>query len=335
MPLKLYRRKGSRIYKYRGTIGPAGRRKFLSGTCHTADKDIAARQIAQLEADYWKGHFDGPGAILTFDGGCVLYLAAGKGDKFLPPVRKYLGATLVNDINSGIIRQMALELYPDWSGASRNRAAIMPAQSVINHCAASKLCDRIQVERFKEDTKEKPPATLEWIKEFGTAAKPHLGAYALFMFLTGARPTEALEADIDLASRTALLHESKIGHERRAHLPAMLVAALANLPEVKGRPAFVYRAVDDLRPAWEGAIERAGIQRLTPHCCRHGFITGLLRRQIDVKTVSWLADMSVQTLVKTYAHAIKDRSLTDVLTTAESVQSVSDISESLLKTGTT
>jgi integrase len=335
MPLKLYRRKGSPIYNYRGTIGPAGRRKFMSGSCKTASKDIAARQIAEIEARYWGGHFDGPGSVLTFAQAAIMYRAAGKGDKFLAPVEAYLGNTLVKDISPGIIQQMAVALYSHWSMASRNRGAIIPAQAVINYAAESGLCQRIRVKRFKPDTKEKPFVTLEWLKKFGEAASPQLYAYGLFMFLTGARPTEALEADIDLPSRTALLHESKIGHERRAHLPAMLVAVLANLPEIKDRPLFFYRKLADLEAAWNRAVERAGIQFMTRHCCRHGFITGLLRQKIDVKTVAWLADMTVETLVKTYAHAIKDRTLTDALVNAESVQPVSTIAENLLKTGTT
>lgn len=334
MPLKLYRRKGSRIYHYRGTIGPTGRRKFFSGSCKTENQDIAARQISEIETDYWKGHFDGPGSILTFEQAAINYQAAGKGDKFLAPVRKYFGTTLVKDINPGIIQAMAVALYPHWSAASRNRGAIIPAQAVINHCSESGLCQHIKVKRFKPDTKEKPYVTLEWLKAFREEAHAHLGAYALFMYLTGARPSEALECELDLPGCTALLHESKIGHERRAHLPAMLVAALANLPKVNGRPVFVYRTVDDLRQTWLSVAARAGIQRMTPHSCRHGFITGLLRRRVDVKTVSWLADMTVETLVKTYAHAIKDRTLTNVLTSAEDVQSVSHVAENLLKTVT-
>src|SRR5260221_483491 len=334
MPLTLYRRKGSTIYNYRGTIGPAGRRKFFSGSCKTTSKDIAARQIAEIETRYWGGHFDGPEPILTLRQAAVMSRAAGKGDKFLPPVEAYLGATLVKDISPGVIQQMAGALYSHWSMASRNRGAIIPAQAIINYAADSELCQRIRVKRFKPDTKEKPFVTLEWLQKFGKEASPQLYAYALFMFLTGARPTEGLGCTPDLPSCTALLHESKIGHERRAHLPAMLVAVLANLPHVKGRPIFIYRNVDDLRLAWAAITKRAKIQRMTPHCCRHGFITGLLRRGIDVKTTAWLADMTVETLVKTYAHAIKDRTLTDVLTSVESVHSVSDIAENLLKTGT-
>src|SRR5216684_3189599 len=228
MPLTLFRRGKSGILCYRGTIGPTGRRKSFYGSCKTSNKDIAARQVAEIEARYWKGCLDGPESILTFAQAAANYRAGGKGDKFLPPVEKYFGNTLVKDINPGVIQTMAMVLYPHWSEASRNRGAVIPAQAVINYAAESGLCSRIRVKRFKPDTKEKPFVTLEWLQEFGKKASPQLYAYGLFMFLTGARPTEALEADIDLPSRTALLHESKIGHERRAHLPAMLVAVLAN-----------------------------------------------------------------------------------------------------------
>jgi integrase len=329
MPLKLYRR--GAIWHYRGTV--AGRR--LRGSCKTADKAIASRQIAEIETKQWKCDFDGPQAVLTFAQAAIAYRAAGKSGRFLEPIEDYFRDTLVKDITPGMIRQMAMNLFRHCSGVSRNRMAIVPAQAVINYAAKSSLCQPIRVERFETETKEKGFATLEWIQAFQQHASPQLGGFALFMFLTGARPTEALEAEIDLKGATALLRESKIGHERRAHLPAMLVAALANIPEVPGRPLFFYRVRDCLRPAWNAVIERAGIQRLTPHCCRHGFITGLLRRGIDVKTVSWLADVSPETLLKTYAHAIMDRRLTDVLIDAPLTHETIESARNQRKTGTT
>lgn len=329
MPLKLYLRNG--IWHYRGTI--AKRRLRGSTGIPKEHKNIAARKVAKIEVGAWKCHTDGPESVLTFAQAAIMYRAAGKSDSFLAPIEDYLKDTLVKDIRPGMIRQMAMDLFSHNSGASRNRRAIIPAQAIINYAADSELCQRIRVKRFKEETKEKPFATLEWVQKFGKEASPQLKAYALFMILTGARPTEALEADIDLPSRTALLHESKIGHERRAHLPAMLVTALANLPKTN-RPLFFYYNIEDLRPAWDGAIKRAGIQRLTPHCCRHGFITGLLRRRIDVKTVAWLADMTPEVLLNTYAHAIKDRRLTDILTDTDLAQEIDEAMVSARKNGT-
>jgi integrase len=320
MPLTLYRR--GKIWHYRGTV--AGNR--LRGSCKTPDKAKAARKASKIEEREWKCDTDGPEAVLTFSQAAEMYETAGKSMRFVGPIEDYFKDTLVKNIKSGMIQDMAMELYGHCSGASRNRLGIIPAQAIINHAARSEKCQRIRVERFKTETKEKPFATLEWVKAFGKEASPQLYAYALFMLLTGARPTEGLEADIDLSGGTALLHESKIGHERRAHMPAMLVAAIANIPKIPGRPTFFYRNIEDLRPTWDSAITRAKIQRLTPHCCRHGFITGLLRKGIDVKTVSWLADITPEVLLNTYAHARKDRSLTEVLVDTDLTQEASDTS---------
>src|SRR5215471_8036643 len=244
MPLSLYRR--GTIWHYRGTVGPAGRRKKLRGSCHTSDRDTAAREVAAIEKRYWDGHFHGPAAILTFEQACTLFLADGKSGRFLQPVRDYLGDTLVRDITPARIKAMANELYGHCTNASKNRLGIAPAQTVINYAAEKELCVRIRVPRFKAEHKEKTPATLEWVQAFMRQAKPHLGAYALFMFLTGARPSEALavdpDLDLDLQRALVTIRQTKIVRDakmppkpRTAHLPPMLVAALANLKRVPGR----------------------------------------------------------------------------------------------------
>lgn len=334
MPLKLYRRKG--IWNYRGTVGPTGRRQRLHGSCQTENKDIAARLVAEIEKRYWDGYFDGPSAVLTFRRAVALYRSAGKSDEFLLPLEDYLGDTLVKDINGGIIRQMAIELFGNNSGASRNRRAITPVQAVINHAAESDLCSPIRVKRFPVEKSEKEPATLAWVKSFQASAKPHLGAFALFMFLTGCRPSEALsidrDKDLDLKAATVIIRETKMSRERKAHLPALLVTTLANLPEVEGRPLFVYRKYIDMRWSWHHTIEKAGISVLTPHCCRHGFATELLRRGVDVVTVAWLGGWaSPAQVLKTYGHAMKRRDQTDILAGEPLTHAVDDIARSARK----
>jgi integrase len=332
MPLKLYQR--GKVWHYRGTV--AGRR--LRGTCKTSDKAIASRQVAEIEAREWKCGFDGPQAVLTFAQAAILYRAAGKSGRFLAPVEDYFRDALVKDIKPGTIRQMAMTLYPHCSGASKNRLAIIPAQAVINHAAESELCQHIRVKRFDVETKVKEPATLEWVRAFQEEASSHLGAFALFMFLTGCRPSEAVGLqweDVNLEGKTALIRESKMGTERKAHLPDMLIVALANVPKVRGRGVFVYRHYDHLLSAWDRVIERAGIERLTPHCCRHGFATGLLRKGIDVKTVAYLGGWADATQVlKTYGHALKDRTLTDVLIDTPVTHPTSQSARKARKSGT-
>ena len=332
MSLTIYRR--GKIYHFRGTI--AGRR--LRGSCKTADKAIAARQIAEIETRQWKCSFDGPQAVLTFAQAAFLYRKAGKSLRFLAPVEDYLRDTLVKDINPGTIKQMAIELFPNCSGASKNRLAIGPAQAIINHAAELQLCPTIRIKRFEEETREKIPATLEWVHAFMRAARPHLGAYAMFMFLTGCRPSEAVNVrweDLDLEGRTVLLRETKGSTERTAHLPEPLFVILANLPRVKGRGVFVYKTYGDFQHAWDDAIARAGIRRLTPHCMRHGFATELLRRGLDVLTVAHLGGWKDPgQVLKTYGHANKNRKLTDLLVDPPLTQPVSRETIKPRKTGT-
>jgi integrase len=333
MSLKLYLRNG--IWNYRGTIGPAERRSRLRGSCKTADKDIAARQIAEIETNYWKGHFDGPGAILTFRRAAQLYRAAGKSERFLSRIEEHFKETLVKDITAGAVRQMAIDLYPKCTAASRNRQGIGPAQAVINFAAESELCSPIRVKRFKIDAKVKEPVTLEWLEPFMANANPAIAALALFMFLTGARIGEAVAVqweDVSLNGCTVLIRQSKVSTERVSHLPTRLVAALANLPRVNDRPVFVYQHADDIVRAWHSTIKRAGIKRLTPHSCRHGFATGLLRKGVDVVTVAKLGGWRTPAQVlKTYGHAINDITLTDRLIDAAVTHAPVKVAESLLK----
>lgn len=345
MSLQLFRRDG--FWHYRGTIGPPERRTRLRGSTKLQDtqanKSTAQRHIAEIEAQYWKGCQDGAGAILTFAEAARLYRAAGKDNKFLPPVEDYLRGWLVRDIKPSTLTMMANELFPNNSGASKNRRALTPAQSVINHCAKAELCSPMMIkDRFQEDGEAKEPATLEWINAFRTTASEVLGTYALFMFLTGCRPSEALavdpDRDLNLSAATVTIRNKKERGQhkgkRKAHLPAMLVAALANMPREPGRPLFWYQRYNSVTWPWDQAIKRAGIEHLTPHCCRHGCATQLLRRGLDVVTVGWLIDMTPEMVLETYGHALKDATLTDRIIDAPLTRAMLEVVENTAKTGT-
>lgn len=345
MPLKLYRR--GTVWHYRGTIGPASRRQRLRGSTNTSDKDIAAREIANIEKRYWDGHHSGPAAVLTFDQACTQFISDGKpfmvgAVNVVEAAREHFKMTPISEVTSMTVRAMALDLYGHCTNASKNRLAITPVASIINHCAELELCSPIRIKRFPPQHKEKEPATLEWVQAFQAQAKPHLGTYALFMFLTGARPSEALavdrDKDLDLQKAVVTLRQTKVEKDklvtvtRKAHLPPMLVAALANLKTVPGRPLFVYREYGHMIETWKAEIDRAKIEDLTPNCCRHGFATELLRRGVDVHTVAWLGGWaSAAQVLKTYGHALKQRNLTNLLTDTPHAQAVDDIALSIRK----
>lgn len=312
MPLELYRR--GKIWHYRGTV--AGRR--LRGSTKTADKATAQVAAAKVEDEAWKCHHFGPQAVLTFAQAAIAYRAAEKPHRFLDAIEDHWKDTPVRSITPGAIRQAAIKLLPRAKGSTRNRNVIVPTQAIINHAASLGLCQPLKVERFSFVVKPKTPATWEWIERFMAVASPHLGALACFMFLTGARISEALEVrwkDVDLAARRATIRQGKLGGvERRAHLPQPLVVALANIPGERHPDAkvFGYSSRDTAKPVWRAACKRAGIEPLSYHCCRHGFATAMLHAGVDPITTAKLGGWKdPRHVFATYGHPQGDDTLAE------------------------
>lgn len=318
MPLEIYRR--GAIWHYRGTVN--GRR--LRGSAKTADRKIAERVKAEVERRAWQRHFDGPSAGLTMAQVFNAYLDAGRSDRFLLKLAEHWRDTPVEDVHAETVRRAARKIYPTANEPTWNRQVIKPTQAAINYAAGLGWCPRISVKRFAESPEIKTPATLEWVRAFHDQALtdelPRLGALCVFMFGTAARIGESCRmtwADVDLSAARATLYLFKpTPWSRVAHLPAEVVAALANIPTNRkpDERVFGYAERGSVRTAWNNVAKRAGIERLTPHCCRHGLATSMLQKGFDVKTVAERGGWKdATTVLRTYAHAIKDTTVTDAL----------------------
>lgn len=314
MPLKLKKR--GNVWHYSGTV--AGRR--IRGSTKTAQRAEAEREANRIESLYLQSRRD-PSSVLTFADASVEYRKVKGVPRYLEMVEDYWKDTLVRDINRGALKRAAIALLPKAKGAYRNRAVIVPTLAVINFAASLDLCPPLRADRFAEIKPIREPATWEWVEAFMAHASPHLGALACFMFLTGARISEALGVrwrDIDLGAATVVIRMGKLGGEERvAHLPPALIAAIANIPSNRepDATAFFYASYGACKDPWNVAIRRAGIKRLTPHCCRHGFATGLLHAGVDPVTVAEKGGWkSPAQLFKTYGHPRSEKALTDVLT---------------------
>lgn len=325
MALKLYKR--GDYWHYRGTI--SGR--LIRGTTGTEDKKIAERIKADVEAQAWRSHLDGPRAHVTFAQAAIKYRNAGKSTRFLEPVEDHWKDTRIADITGEDIREAGRKLYPDAGKATWNRQVIAPTQAIINYAAEHKLCPHIKVKRFKVVTKRKVPATLEWVEAFVDQARcdglDELAALCLFMFGTAARISEALRVtwrDVDLDAKTVELSGNKPEPwERDAHLSPPVFQALCNLQSNRNPTELVfgYPARDSVDKTWRNVTKRAGIKALTPHCCRHGFATSLLQQGYDVATVAEKGGWKdAATVLRSYAHALKDKTITDDLFRTKSTQ---------------
>lgn len=319
MPLKLFKR--GKIWHYRGTV--AGR--LLRGSTKTASKETAQRIAADKEQRTWKGHLD-PQSVLTFAQAAMLYRQAGKSDRFLRKIEDYWKDTPMREITPGAIRTAAITLYPNAGPATRNRQTIVPTQAIINHAAEHELCQHIRVTRFETKRKAKEPASWEWVQAFMAAArKPNLAALACFMYLTGARISQALAvqwADVDFQRRKVLVRATNKGDDDRwAHMPSELIRALANISGDRIGPLFGFKSRGNCRTQWNGAIRRAGIKHLSYHACRHGFATGLLDQGVSPVTVAKRGGWkSAQHVFATYGHDVADEDVTDLLTGTKSTR---------------
>ena len=311
MPIKITKR--GKVWHYNGTV--AGRR--LRGTTGTSDKAIAQRIAAEKEQQAWSGHLDGPETTLTMAQAFIAYRQAEKSTRFLEKIEDYWEDTLVRKVTSEQIRQSAINLYPRAGPATRNRQVIVPTQAAINHTHRLYGLPPVKVDRFKVDKKEMKYADEAWVRAFEEYASPHLGAMCRFMFETAARRAEATSltwADVNLHQRTALIRQTKVSRERTARLTPNITASLANIPSNRcpDAPVFGYERPDSVYQPWQSVIKRAGIEKMSPHACRHGFATTMLRKGVDAKTVAhhggW---QDTRTLLETYAHANKDPSVVD------------------------
>lgn len=313
--MSLALKKRGEIWHYSGTID----HRRIRGSTKTSQKSEAQCIANEVESRELQRGRD-PGSVLTFADASIEYRKTGKLPKYLELVEDYWKDTLVREVTSGAMKRAAITLFPNGSGAYRNRAVLVPTMAVINHCAELDMCPHVRAKRFPEPKVSKEPATEEWIEAFMAHASPHLGALACFMFATGARISEALNVawrDVDFSAAKVRIVMGKLGGETRiAHMPPQLIAALANIPSNREADValFPYAAYDSVRKPWDAVVARAGIKQVTPHGCRHGFATGLLHAGVDPITVAKRGGWkSPAQLFATYGHAMDDETVANRL----------------------
>lgn len=279
----------------------------------TSDRRLAEDIAAKDEWRHRHAAVHGAEAVLTFGEALALYIAHAKDNRFLTPLLDRWGAVRVRDITPAEIRRAAVEIYPSRSPATWNRQVITPARAVINYAAECGYCPYIRVKRFPEPVSKRKAGDRVWLRKFREAAnRPNLAALARFMFETGARIGEAVALtwdEMDLQAACATFGKTKNGEPHTVHLSPSMVAELANL-ERNGKKVFGYSSRHTVAKQWNKTIERAGIERRTPHeAGRHGFATELIvRHGVDIPTTAKMGNWkSHRLLSETYAHPEREK----------------------------
>jgi integrase len=260
VPLKIVWREG--VAHLHGTV--AGQR--VRRSARTSDAQLAEQIRIETEARLARAHLYGVEAESTFADAVVLYLKAGKSNRYLAPLVRKLGKRRLAGIKPGDLKATALTLYPNATGATRNRSVIKPARAVINFAAEAGLCSPMKIKGYYEPRVERPAGDRAWIDAFRAHAEHRLGVLALFMFTTAARIGEAVNLGpehLDLDNKRIVGPPGKNGDDCVYYLTDELVRELRLLEPRRvsyGRgPArlFGWAGVQGPRLAWHATCARA------------------------------------------------------------------------------
>ncbi len=253
--------------------------------------------------------------VPTFPTAAASYVQHGGEARYLPPIIEYIGDERpLASIAPFDLRQMALTLYPSQSNATRNRQALAPARAVMIHGYERGWCPLMRLPRFKQEPpKRKTPASIPWLQIFVRQCDldklPHLAALVMFMSLTGARISEAVElrwAEVDLMQRRAVLLKTKTSTHSRRGLTDALAKRLLQLAvgtEATDR-VFRYTSRYSVNERIAAVCQRAGISYKSPHLCgRHSFATNAIAMGADLKEAMDAGNWkSAEIFIETYVH---------------------------------
>ena len=309
MPLKLIppdKAPGGVNYYIKGTyLGVRVRQ-----SARTDRPALARSEQKRIERDIERGRFLDPVSeadSATFADAVVIYLRDCP-DSAIPFVDKLLdhfGETPLRDFDQRAIDTAMDELYPEAKASTVNRNGIVPLAAILHRAANPHgLMPYLRIKKRKEAKPQTSWLTIEQAdaliqaagagdekrarrearregKGYIITARPRLAPLLVVLFSIGARISEAINltwGDVDLASRTVTLHNTKNGETYVVPIGEAAFEAIANLPIVGARrrnPAakvFGWRDKGSPRKALAAACKESGI-KFNFHMARHTYAT--------------------------------------------------------------
>lgn len=215
---------------------------------------------------------DGP----TFAGAALSYMRKGGERQHLAALLKRFGDTPLVKIDQATIDAVALELFPDHSPATRNRAVYTPISAIMRHAGHSLVLRRPKGAWGRSRKHWLQPEEAETLLEAAKIVSPRFGAFCTFLLYTGCRLGEAVNltpADLHLDEGFAYVSETKNGHPRLVHLPPHVVEALTGLPSYP-KTVFGLGNRQVAREQLLAAFKHAGIKKpdgVAFHLFRHTY----------------------------------------------------------------
>lgn len=267
----------SPFYRVRGTeFG-----EYLNRSTKTASKREAQRFLAAWRDEAQRRSLSGPvREVTTFASAALAYIQANGETRFLRPLVEHFGEKPLADIDQGAIDGSAVTLYPAATSATRNRQVYSPVSAVMKRAGFEKAIKRPKGWRSAPRPHWLRPEQAFALLEAASAENERFGALLAFLLYTGCRLSEALRLEwdeVDLPRAVARLRETKNGEALTVHLPAGIVALLANLGDGRSRRSvFGFSKSGRLYALLSASEKRAGISlpdRSAFHVLRHSHAT--------------------------------------------------------------
>lgn len=273
----------------------------------TRDRKAAERIRQAWQHDIEGGAVARPGET-TFAAAALSYMQGGGERRHLPPVLSRIGTTLLAAIDQALIDQLAAELLPEASPATRNRQIYTPIIAVSRHAGLALTIRRprgargqrriawltpeqafalIAAARNRADRLE---AAIDEGPRFSRGARAKAAtsgrrftALLVWLLYTGCRLSEALRVrpqDIELDRSFAFCGMTKTGEPRAVHLPPVLVVELASIEWGRTRVFGISAKAGRLYARLEEIAAAAGIEipdRVAFHIFRHTWATWMRR----------------------------------------------------------
>lgn len=300
-------------------------------SAQTGDERLAKQLLRKKERDIERGAVADK-KELTFDEATERYLAAGgdgtylfdkdapEGEKTKPLLRHFADVPC-SQIRQGEIDEAAGKLYPNETGATKNRSVYTPVSAVLKRAGYDFKIKRPKGWRGQRRTMWLRPTQAEAVFKACLKIKApentrkEFRIFCIVLCYTGMRLSDALYgmrcANVDLEECTALLAKTKNDNPRTVHLPPRVVDELKQLPKpLEGRVGRVFRFHKSgvLRAKLIEALEIAGVVRsesVAFHLFCHTWATWMrkyagLTRDDLVDTDRWSDPESV----KVYDHLV-------------------------------
>lgn len=299
--------------------------RYVNRSSRGRDRKVARQVAEQIERDIERGEFAEPGEP-TFEIAATNYMNAGGDPRPIAKLLRHFGKKPLREMNQDVIDSAAHTLFPTHTPATRNREVYTPVSAVLKHAGIKSSVRRPKGSRGRMVMGWLSHEEAERLVVAADAQDPEFGLLCRFLLYTGLRLSEAtrhfMTDGLELPRSFAFIPKTKNGKPRPIHLPAHLVAALANHPRGlarKGETVFRFHKGGRLYDMLKDAAKAAEVTlpaRAAFHIFRHTYGTWMRRYGgLDARGLVGTGAWDCEQSANRYAHTVasEDAQRSDLL----------------------